>query len=273
MASATQDWRQLCRDAAAARAKVVSSLTKLIVLAEQAGVDAISAGTALRAEVAKWRTALEGASQTAETALEALDRRADAQLESLTSRVRAELSRRGCTMHGEGDTIIVDGIVHFVLNTRGRTATVNDVHVEDLTPERVAESACAQVDQLRKGMTKPPAMLSALREVYDLELRDTGKAQGAQVETESLMLRMAALRQTRAFKADPVRERFTSYARTQFRADLFWLLESRELDAAGRRFRHAAGSNTNGALFMLVPDLGHPAYVGRIWFDEAGASR
>lgn len=273
MASLTQEWQQLCREAATARAKVSSSLAKLIALAELEGVDAISAGAGLRAEVAKWRAALEGASATAESALAALERRAELQLESLASRVRAELTRRGCTMHGEGDTIIVNGIVHFVLNSRSGTATVNDVQLEDLTPDRVADRACAQVDQLRKNMTKPPAMLHALREAYELELRVNGRAPGSQVETEGLMLRMAALRQTRAFKSDPVRERFTSYARTQFRADLFSLLESRELETGGKRFRHAAGSNTNGAIFMLVPDLGRAAYVGRVWFDETRTSR
>jgi hypothetical protein len=62
-------------------------------------------------------------------------------------------------------------------------------------------------------------------------------------------------------------ETFKEYPVEVFRADLFGALTGDAATRSGRRLRASSGSDTQGALFMVVPALGRTGYVGRLWFE------
>src|SRR5439155_3884199 len=106
-----------------------------------------------------------------------------------------------------------------------------------------------------------------LLQAYEQEIKATGRTAGSQVTTASLLLQVALLQQPASFRSNPPGRSFRDYPRIQFRADLFALLASGRYETGRRRLRFAAGSDTAGAVFMLVPALDRAAHVGRLWFE------
>ena len=90
---------------------------------------------------------------------------------------------------------------------------------------------------------------------------------GSQVQTSAVFWQLAMLKQQPSFRSNPVATNFHEYPREIFRADLFRLLESNLTNIDGKHFKYASGSDTAGAVFMFVPQLGRTAHIGRIWFE------
>ncbi|HLH31584.1 MAG TPA: hypothetical protein VKY31_10305 [Terriglobia bacterium] len=201
-------------------------------------------------------------------ALDAVRKQKDDELASFELRLARELKARGHSVFGQTATFIADGIVHVDTSelSEGRIS-VNETAVEPPTVQAVVGKVGEEVTRLKKAITPPSQLLEAIWTAYQLELRQTGKALGAQVETTAIMLRLAMQRQTSAFRSNPQARNFREYSKQSFRADLYTLLSSGELVIKGHRFRCAAGADTRGAIFMFVPALQRPTHVGRLWFE------
>jgi hypothetical protein len=190
----------------------------------------------------------------------------------LEQRLGRELTRNGHSVFGETSLLVVDGIVHVRIDAEAGSLNVNEIPSDDLDVKAVADQVRAEVERLRRLITPPKDFLKALLDAYERETRMTGVPIGSQVHATALALQLALLRQPSNFRSDPAAKHFREYPRALFRADLYTLLASREAIVKGSTFRHAAGADTTGAVFMLEPALGRMAHVGRIWF-ETGSDR
>jgi len=236
-----------------------------------AGADPIRASDVLEDELRKWRETLEGVAGKLTASLDTVRGRREGEAETLDRRIIQELTARGHQVHGDGAVFIVDGIAHVEVGVQRRQVKVNSASVSDLAPAVVAEAVDREVRRLREQLTAPAEMLDQLLLAYERELRLSGQAEGRQVPVTSLLLHVAVLRQRPAFVQNPTASNYREYSREQFRADLHGLLASGGLAIRGKRLRHASGADTSGAIFMLVPALGRPAYVGRMWFEPEQA--
>jgi hypothetical protein len=178
-----------------------------------------------------------------------------------------EVTIRGHVVHGEAPLLIIDGIVHIDIDLKELHIVVNGVEVPELTVEAAAAAVEEEATRLRKILTPPQRMLEDMLLAYQRELRISEKHPGTQVQAAAIMMQLAFLRQPASFRSNPQSQSFREYPRELFRADLFTLLADGLSAVNGRTLRYASGSDTSGAIFMMVPAMGRAAHVGRIWFD------
>jgi len=190
------------------------------------------------------------------------------QMETFDQRLSRELRNRGLEIHGEAALLIVNGIVNIeTAPTRG-LVKINGVTINDLSCSSIAAQVATEVERLRGLITPPAELLGQLLVAYDRAIASSGRSVGTQVEANSILGQLAFIRQRPAFVQNPAAFNYRAYPRELFRADLYTLLSDGTQVLQGRRFRHAAGSNPSGAVFMLVPALGRAAHVGRLWFEN-----
>jgi hypothetical protein len=264
-------WKKLASASAAARRNVQALLGEVERLSVGES-DAISACRSLATELAAWET--EGASLAtrARDLLHRLESDKNVQSETLEQRLRREFTRNGHSVFGETSLLVVDGIVHVQADAAAGIVKINEIPSEELDVKVIAERVRDEAGRLRRLITPPNDLLKALFDAYEREIRMTGAPRGSQVHAAAVALQVALLRQPSNFRSDPAAKHFREYPRALFRADLYTLLASREAIVKGSTFRHAAGADTTGAVFMLEPGLGRMAHVGRIWF-ETGSDR
>jgi hypothetical protein len=264
-------WRQLQQQSAQARRGLDSLLRSLEALAGGPDIaDAVSGAAVLDAELAAWEQAAIPAAARARELLATLRLAREEQVASFDQRLARALQERGRTVHGEGSPLIVDGIVYVEASPDQGTVRVNGEAEQDFSCSAVVGRIEAELQRLRKLATPPAALLEQMQAAYDEECTVRRLEPGTQVETLAILYRTALLRQQAGFRRNPTAKSFREYPREVFRADLYALLRSGSLTAQGRRLRYASGSDTAGAIFMLVPALGRSAHVGRIWFEPAG---
>jgi hypothetical protein len=222
----------------------------------------------LQAEVARWETAGEPLIARARQALLRLQKNRDSAAETYEHRLARELGEKGLSVHGETSLLIVEGIVHVETDPGRATVRINGMTLTDLSPGSVVTAVAEEVERIRRLLTPPAELLGQIAAAYDRELKLADRA-GSQVQTLALLPHLALLRQRSAFMQNPSAANYREYPRELFRADLYNVLRSGDVRSGARQLRYASGSDTVGAIFMMVPALGRPAHVGRIWFEAA----
>jgi hypothetical protein len=269
--TAQHTWCQLQQQSAQARRGLDELVRALETLAGGAEVaDAISGATVLDAELSAWEQVAGPALVRVRELLAGLQRAREEQLSSFGQRLGRALQAQQHDVHGETSPLIVDGVVHVEVSPEQGVVRVNGEADSDCSCAEVAARVEAELRRLRKLATPPATLLEQIQTAYDEECCVRRLEPGTQVETLAVLYRVALLRQQAGFRRNPTAKSFREYPREVFRADLFALLQSGALAGRGRRLRYASGSDTAGAIFMLVPALGRAAHVGRIWFEPAG---
>lgn len=265
-ASENRGWLDLASRSQSLR-RNLESLVREIQEKTPADTDAVSGWSVLDGELRRWREVVSSAGAALEARVAALESERNEQLEYLEEHLRRELTRRGLSVVGDTTPLVIDGVVHVEIDKKKPSVSVNGEASEDLSIPGLARAIEERADRLKKDAAKPGAFLELLAEAYDRELRAAARPDAKQVQTLQLLPHLLLARQSAAFRANPSARNFREYTREQFRADMYQLLSSGAFESGGRRFRYASGSDTQGALFMLVPALGRMAHVGRIWFE------
>lgn len=243
----------------------------LAQLGTSTDTDPISALSVLKDELAAWRVFVQNAQALLELVVDHAQQAAPAAAESFTENLKSALSAAGVGVYGDGNLLIADGIVYVQTDSTMASILVNGREHGSFNIDGVVASIRQQVSELQSAATAPTELVRQLNIAYDQVLHLEGKENGTQIQTTSLLPHLALLRQRPSFRTNPIREQFQSYPIEQFRADLYFLLQHGNATIDARTFRYASGSDTKGAVFMLVPALGRTAHVGRIWFDRTDA--
>ncbi len=260
-------WEKLNRKSASLRRSFATLQQELAATAAD-GADAISGAEIVAAELAKWELLLLQSGPPVRDLLFKLGTAADQDKDSLFQRLIRELRGRGHEIFGSESLIVIDGIVHAKLESSDFKLTVNEKTVAERDVAELTDSIERELQQLEKQLTAPELMLEQMLEAYELALRQISAQPGEPVEATALLWQLMLLRQSRSFRSDPQTPKFRQYPSHVFRADVHRLLASERREVRGRRFRYASGSNTKGAIFLLDPQLGRTAYVGRVWFEH-----
>lgn len=252
-------------------AKLRRSVDNLISLATTNQDDAISAATILKNELSAWRDLIHRATQALEPLLERAQERVEQAVDAFTEELKASLTNAGMTVYGDGNFLIADGIVYIQAETGTATLRLNGEPADTFDVPTITSLVQQRARQLTAETVSPAEILKQLRTAYELARTADTKEYGTQLQTTTLLPYLALQRQKPTFRNNPTKEQFQSYTFEQFRADLYHLLASGNLTMNEETLRYASGSDTKGAVFMLVPALGRTAHVGRIWFERVTA--
>ena len=226
------------------------------------GPDPITADLVLSAELAAWRGIMERAGELLAASADQARQAAATALDTFTSNLKDALTGAGFTVYGDGNLLILDGIVYISADTRRGIVHVNTEELPSFEIHQVLTAAKREAEHLKPNITSPADLLPQLRTCYKLQCHVEGKEPGTQIQTLALLPHMAFLRQRPSFRNNPTKEQYQGYPLDLFRADLYTLLQGEQPG-----LKYASGSDTKGAVFMLVPALGRTAHVGRIWFE------
>lgn len=263
------DWVKLRRKSATVRRALDALWRDAEALLADPDRDAISAAEVLTREVAAWEEVSGHIAKRCRESLGSLEPEKQRQIEGFEQQLSRRLNELGHEVRGEAGLLIVDGIVHIEIDLEKLRISVNGAPCVRLGVEAVAAKAEEAVQRLRRTITPSRKMLEQLLTAYEQAVKATNKQSGSQAEMSAVMLQLVMLRQSPAFRANPEGRLFRDYPRELFRADLFTLLATGQADVKGKRLRCASGSDTVGAVFMMVPALGRAAHLGRIWFEPA----
>lgn len=262
----TSPWAQVKQQSASLRRKIERLAQDFVALSASNG-DAITGSNLAQAELDAWRKVLGDVLALTENTLRFMQQRAIEQIETLDTRLSRAVRDAGFVVYGDAASFFVDGIVHIELDTTKGIVRVNGELLSDLSVEQIQSRLVQEVERLKKLLTPPDKFLFLVLRAYENEVSQQKKEFGSQIQTGALLWQLTMLKQQATFRSNPTAENFRPYPREVFRADLFRLLEANVTVAKGRQFRYASGSDTDGAIFTLVPQLGRPAHVGRIWFE------
>ena len=251
--------------------KLRRAMDDLVTLAAANRDEAISAASTLKDELAAWRDLIQRAQTTLEPILTSAQGRVEQAAEAFTEELKASLNNAGMAVFGDGNLLIADGVIHIQSETSSASLRLNSEEVGTFHVPTITTLVRQRAQALKADTTSPAEFLKQLRLSYELARIAEAKECGTQIQTTSLLLYLAVLRQKPTFKTNPTKEQFQSYTSEQFRADLYALLVDGNLTTNEETFRYTSGSDTKGAVFMLVPALGRTAHVGRIWFERATA--
>jgi hypothetical protein len=261
-------WSGLQRKSASLRRGFEQLVRDFAQLAGSQNVDTGNGSTVVKTEIKEWKRILNSAGQTVEPTNVEMERRASEALETLEERLVRALRDAGLNVHGETALLVIDGIVHAEINIKKRLVRINGEITRDISVSGVKQAISDELDRVRKLVTAPEKFIAFLLHAYEAERLQAGKEFGSQVQTSGVIWQLAMLRQPPSLRSNPIVTNFREYPREIFRADLFRLLESNLTNTDGKRFRYASGSDTAGAVFMFVPQLGRTAHIGRIWFER-----
>jgi len=262
----TSPWARLKQQSASLRRNIERLSHDFVALSASNG-DAITGANLAQAEVDTWRKLLGDVLVPTENALRSMRQRAIEQSETLDTRLSRAVRDAGFVLYGEASSFFVDGIVHIELDTTKGIVRINGEPLTDLSVEQIQSCLVQEVERLKKLLTPPDKFLVLVLRAYEAEVSQQKKEFGTQIQTGALLWQLTLLKQHATFRSNPTADNFRPYPREVFRGDLFRLLEANVTVAEGRQFRYASGSDTDGAIFTLVPQLGRPAHVGRIWFE------
>ncbi len=261
-------WSRLQRKSASLRRSFEQLTNEFTQLAGSDNADTISGSAVAKVEIQEWRRLLNSVAQTAEAAISEIERRASEALEGLEERLVRTLRDARLNVYGETALLVIEGIVHAEVNTKKALARINGRAATEMSVNGLKAAISAELDRVQKLVTPSEKFISLLLRAYDAERLQAGKEFGSQVQTSGVLWQLAMLKQQTSFRSNPVAVNFHEYPREVFRADLFRLLESNLTSTEGKRFRYASGSDTAGAVFLFVPQLGRTAHIGRIWFEH-----
>ena len=262
-------WLELGKRSSALRKNLEKIVQEAADYADEENSDAISGGNTLTGEIKKWDEVVRNVQEKVREISSSLDRRREEQLESFHQRLIRLITDRGHEVYGETSPLIVDGIVHIDTNLEKKgKVLINGRSVDDLSQLSIASKVEAEIDRIGKNITPPEQMIRDLLAAYEILLRKNGQPFGTQLESTTLQFQIFMKRQPPAFAENPSLATFQEYPREVYRAELYILLKSGLSKLNGKKFRYASGSDTNGAVFMMVPALGRTAHVGRMWFEE-----
>ncbi len=261
-------WSVLQRKSASLRRGFEQLVEDFTQLARSDSGDAIRGSAAAKAEIEEWKTVLSSAVQMVESADAEIRHKGAEALESLEARLGRALRDAGLQVYGETALLVINGIVHAEIDTKKASVRINGKVTSDLSVGNVKQAISEELDRVRKLITPPEKFIRLLLSAYEAERNQTAKEFGSQVQTSGILWQLALMKQQPSFRSNPTAITFREYPRELFRADLFRLLESNLTNTDGKLFRYASGSDTAGAVFMFVPQLGRTAHIGRIWFER-----
>lgn len=261
-------WLQLQRKSAALRRRFEQLAREFTELASVEDSDVIRGSALAKVEIEKWRQVLDQTIRTSQDTSRTMQQRASDVLECLEEHLVRAIREAGLNVYGETSLLVVEGTVHVKIDGKKASTRINDKAVGEMTVNGLTTAIIAELQQVQELITPPEKFLPLLLRAYEMETLQTAKDFGSQVQTSALLCQLAMLRQQTGFRSNPIARNFRGYPREVFRADLFRLLESNLTSASGKRFRYASGSDTAGAVFMFVPQLGRTAHIGRIWFEH-----
>jgi|SRR5579872_1704123 len=261
-------WGGLQRKSASLRHGVEQLVKDAAQLAGTDNSHTISGYTAANREIAEWRQILAQVAKIAESTMEGLSAKAANELDGLEDRLVRVLRDAGLTVYGETALLVINGIVHAEIDIKSTMARINGKLAGDISVDALQQAILDEMDRVRKAVTPPEKFIALLLRAYETERVQASKEFGSQVQTSAVFWQLAMIKQQPSFRSNPVVANFREYPREVFRADLYRLLESNLVDCNGKRFRYASGSDTVGAVFMLVPQLGRTAHIGRVWFEH-----
>lgn len=261
-------WTRLQRKSGSLRRSFEQVVREFVQLASDETADPIKGAAVAKNETDEWKQTFHSAAQATDGVTSAMERRAAEGLEGLEDRLIRTIRESGITVYGETALLVIEGIVHVEIDVKKATARINGKPSEDMSISGLKRAILAEVDRVRKLVTPPEKFIALLLKAYEAERLHGAKEFGSQLQTSAVLWQLALLRQQPAFRTNPVTANFQEYPREIFRADLFRLLASNLTSTNGKRFRYASGSDTVGAVFMFVPQLGRTAHIGRVWFEH-----
>jgi hypothetical protein len=261
-------WSGLQRKSASLRRGFEQLVRDFTQLAGSDNVDSISGSAVAKSEIEEWKRILNSAAQTAERSNSEIERKASEALETLEESLNRTLRDVGLNVYGGTALLVINGIVHAEINTKKALARINGKVATDMSVKGIKQAISDELDRVRTLITAPEEFITLLLRAYEAERSQVAKEFGSQVSTSGVFWQLAMLKQQPSFRSNPVATNFHEYPREIFRADLFRLLESNLTNIDGKHFRYASGSDTAGAVFMFVPQLGRTAHIGRIWFER-----
>ncbi len=259
-------WAQVKQRSASLRRNIERLAQDFVALSGTNG-DAITGSNFAQAELDAWRKVLGDVLVSTDNTLRSMQQRAMEQIETLDTRLSRAVREAGFAVYGDAASFFVDGIVHIELDTTKSIVRINGELLSDLSVEQIQSRLLQELERLKKLLTPPEKFLVLVLRAYENEVSQQKKEFGSQIQTGALLWQLTLLKQQPTFRSNPTAENFRPYPREVFRADFFRLLEANVTLAKGKQFRYASGSDTDGAIFTLVPQLGRPAHVGRIWFE------
>lgn len=262
-------WAGVKRKSQRLRGELKKLLDDLQTAVASPDADLIAAAIITRDELDEWSRFLQEAGETTAGIHDRLDQKAATLAECFEPSLGNALKEAGFEVYGDGRLLIANGIVYIETDVPKGRATVNGEPLSSLRFSDLVSSVAAAFDQMKQDMTAPDVMLKQMRVAYDLACRRGATEPGSQIQTLSLLPELVLMHQKPGFRLNPVREQYTAYPLTVFRADFYSLLLSGQLEDAGWELRYASGSDTKGAVFMLVPALGRTAHIGRVWFERS----
>lgn len=260
-------WTQFKKTSASLRHSLEKLSKEIAVTASSPSTDAITGYALVRSEIDAWIQTVQEALAEAERVSSLLKPKSIEQAESLDERLLRTLREDGYEIYGDSALFVVNGIVYVETDAKKGVVRVNNVLLSDASTDGARTQVATELDRLKKLMTPPEKLLTLLLRAYQAELAISKKDFGTQVPTNSVFWQVALLRQQSTFRSNPTAANFKEYPRETFRADLYDLLKANLTGVEQKRFCYASGSDTSGAVFMLVPQLGRPAHIGRIWFE------
>lgn len=268
--AASGDWDAFARESASLRRRVASLFSSAVNSAVSPGVEVIGCVRTLEAELEGWKDAVSSLAGEVSPVLETLTPRKSRELEEYSDRLRRGLTESGLQVYGEGDPLIVNGYVHVELQLESGKVLINGEQHRSLNREQVVAAVREEADRRASGLTPPEEFLQLLHRSYRLGCSEKSLPAGSQVAVLDLLPYVLLSRQRPRFLLDPQSRSFVEYPLSAFRADLYHLLASQVSVVDRMQFRYASGSDTKGAVFMLVPALSRAAHVGRAWFEAEG---
>lgn len=243
-------------------------MTDCARLAGGENTDVISGSTVLKTELAEWKRILHAAQETVQPINTEMERKSAEVLETLEERLVRTLRDAGLNVYGETALLVVEGVVHVEINVKKASVRVNGEIATDISVAGLKQLISDVVGRVRKLTTPPEKFIQVLLRAYEAERLRGAKEFGAQLQVSAVFWEAAMLKQSPSFRSNPTATNFHGYSRELFRADLYRLLEGNVTSTDGKHFRYASGSDTVGAIFMFVPQLGRTAHIGRIWFER-----
>jgi hypothetical protein len=262
--SAWDQWRQ---KSVALRRRFEDLVKEFDTLGSSDKEDAISGARIANAEFQAWKEMATSVFVSSGQIVNSLQKRRTEDSETLEERLTRALRSAGLSVYGETALLIINGIVHIEIDSKKDVVLINGRAASELSVPVLQDLTISQIEQTSNSTSRPETFLSLLLHGYESEIAQAGKTFGTQVRTSSLHWQLTLQKQQQSFRSNPTAATFREYPRELFRADLYRLLEANLTVLENRRFCYASGSDTTGAVFTLVPQLGRTAYVGRIWFE------
>lgn len=264
------EWAELKARSQQGRRQCSMLVDDVVRRATTTETDAIGGAAALLPEIEAWKAFVAEAADRLRSAAEALTHTASVQADSFHERLKAAFAEANLEVYGDQSLFVVDGLVHVAIDTRKGTVLIDDEIPSSFTIFEIVKAAQTRLAEVSGQVTPVEQFLTELSLSYRLDCVAESKEHGTQIQTLSLLPRIALMRQRGLFRSNPTKEQFSPYPYHLFRADLYCLLKSGTAEVQGQVFRYASGSDTKGSVFMLVPALGRTAHVGRIWFEKDG---